>query len=203
MPPLVRGDRDRLRQIVVNLVGNAIKFTERGEVELDVWREGSSERRSRPALRRPRYGDRHPDREAESHFRGIRAGRCLDDAPLRRQRPGTRHRLPPGGTHARAPLGRERGCGRGSTFHFTVKLAVASEEAGGQEPMRPAMIQGTRVLVVDDNAANRQILEEILRSWAMEPVCVSRRRGGSAALREARRRGRPTASSSPTRKCPA
>ena len=72
---------------------------------------------------------------------------------------------------------------RGSTFHFTVKLALAGEEAGGQEPPTPAMIQGTRVLVVDDNSANRQILEEILRSWAMEAASVP---GGEEALRALR-----------------
>ena len=80
---------------------------------------------------------------------------------------------------------------RGSTFHFTVRLALASEEAGTQEPVRPAIVQGTRVLVVDDNAENRQILEEILKSWAMEPASAA---GGAEALqvlRDARRAGTP------------
>ena len=71
----------------------------------------------------------------------------------------------------------------GSTFHFTVKFEVAEGEVGGQAPVRPAVMQGTRVLVVDDNAANRQILEEVLRSWAMVPVGVP---GGEEALKALR-----------------
>ena len=84
---------------------------------------------------------------------------------------------------------------RGSTFHFTVRLALASEEAGGQEPVRPAIIQGTRVLVVDDNADKpadpRRNLEELGDG-------AGQRAGGEealAALRDARRPGRPIASS--------
>src|SRR5208282_4977971 len=80
---------------------------------------------------------------------------------------------------------------RGSTFHFTVKLAPASEEAGVHAHVRPVMIQGTRVLVVDDSAENRQILEEILKSWAMEPASASGGEEALQTLRAARRAGTP------------
>jgi CheY-like chemotaxis protein/HPt (histidine-containing phosphotransfer) domain-containing protein len=80
---------------------------------------------------------------------------------------------------------------RGSTFHFTVKLGLASEEAVAQESPRPPMIQGTRVLVVDDNSANRLILEEILKSWAMEPASAPGGEEALRALRDARRQAAP------------
>ena len=83
----------------------------------------------------------------------------------------------------------------GSTFHFTVKFEVAEGEVGGQAPVRPAVMQGTRVLVVDDNAANRQILEEVLRSWAMVPVGVPGGEEALKALRDAQRAGARTNSS--------
>jgi CheY-like chemotaxis protein len=79
----------------------------------------------------------------------------------------------------------------GSIFHFTVKLGAAGEEAAARQSMRPAFIQGMPVLVVDDNAENRQILEEILRSWAMDPASVCGGEEALKALGEARRAGNP------------
>ncbi|MGA2259094.1 MAG: response regulator, partial [Thermoguttaceae bacterium] len=154
VPPLVCGDRDRIRQIVVNLVGNAIKFTERGEVELDVWREGMS------------------DSEVDLHFAVRDTGIGI---PIDKQESifGVFEQ-------ADASMTRRFGGSGLGLFHFTVKLALGSEETDGHESVRPAIIEGTRVLVVDDNAENRRILEEILRSWAMEPASVP---GGEEALK--------------------
>src|SRR5690606_29712959 len=57
--------------------------------------------------------------------------------------------------------------GRGSRFHFTISLGLAKEEDAEGAPREPACLQGLPVLVVDDNATNRRILEEILRAWGM------------------------------------
>ncbi len=209
VPLLVCGDRGRLRQIVVNLVGNAIKFTERGEVDLDVWREGPS---GGEAADGEAADGEAADGEVELHFavRDTGIGIPVEkqkaifgvfeqaDASMTRRFGGSGLGLAIAARLVDLMRGRlwvESEVQRGSTFHFTVKLALAGEEAGGQEPPTPAMIQGTRVLVVDDNSANRQILEEILRSWAMEAVSVP---GGEEALRALRAcamRGSPIASS--------
>ena len=82
--------------------------------------------------------------------------------------------------------------GEGSTFHFTARLGIGASR--GARPPRPASrpnLQGLPVLVVDDNATNRRILEEMLTKWRMKPTAVA---GGAAGARgdEARgRRGRP------------
>src|SRR5262249_48370342 len=67
---------------------------------------------------------------------------------------------------------------RGSTFHFTIRLGLPTE-AVKRPVLLPPKLAGRRVLVIDDNATNRQILEGLLKSWHMEPVLTD---GGAAAL---------------------
>jgi CheY-like chemotaxis protein/HPt (histidine-containing phosphotransfer) domain-containing protein len=76
--------------------------------------------------------------------------------------------------------------GRGSTFHFTAELGVDPARAGAARPAEPATLHDLPVLVVDDNATTRGILEEMLRSWRMRPVAAA---GGRAALAEMERAG--------------
>jgi len=190
VPTLVSADRDRLRQIVVNLVGNAIKFTERGEVELDVWREGTtgSEIDLHFAVRDTGIGI--PVEKQEAIFGVFEQA----DASMTRRFGGSGLGLAIASRLAALMQGRlwvESKVQHGSTFHFTARLVLASEEAEEQQPPRLPLAQGTRVLVVDDNAENRQILEEILWGWAMEPVSVPGGEEALAALRDARRAGVP------------
>src|SRR5207247_367847 len=63
----------------------------------------------------------------------------------------------------------ESALGRGSTFHFTVRFGLADSVAG-PAPAPTVRLDGLAVLVVDDNATNRRILEEVLRNWRMRPT---------------------------------
>ena len=81
----------------------------------------------------------------------------------------------------------ESEAGRGSTFHFTARFGVAQTARRRPPPAEAARLRGLRVLVVDDNATNRRILEEILTNWGMRPAAVD---GGPAAL-DALAPGRP------------
>jgi CheY-like chemotaxis protein len=81
--------------------------------------------------------------------------------------------------------------GRGSTFHFTARFQLAVEEPGDKRHVFPAAVHDMRVLVIDDNGVNRLILEEILKSWAMQPASAAGGREALEALREAQRAGNP------------
>ena len=177
VPDQLIGDPARLRQVLVNLVGNAIKFTERGEVVVDVEAE-------------PRSGD-----DVVLHFRvtdtgigvppdkreAIFAPFTQADGSLTRLYGGTGLGLSISSQLVSLMGGRiwvESEVGRGSTFHFTAHL-VLSREVQAAEPASPESLRDVRVLVVDDNAVNRRILEEILTQWRMKPTLAD---GGEAAL---------------------
>jgi PAS domain S-box-containing protein len=190
VPTFLCGDAARLRQIVVNLVGNAIKFTEGGEVVLEVWPEAAN------------------DSEVELHFAirdtgiGVPAGKQkvifeifeqADSSPTRRFG-GTGLGLAISSRLVDVMGGRiwvDSEVGRGSTFHFTARFRLAEEAPGEKRHACPVAVHDTPVLVIDDNGTNRLILEEILKSWAMRPKCVAGGREALQALREAHRAGSP------------
>ena len=171
VPAALLGDPIRIRQIVVNLVGNAIKFTEEGEVVVEVVRE-------------PSEGD---DIALHVSVRDTGIGIPLDrqqkifesfaqaDSSTTRQFGGTGLGLTISSQLVQMMGGRiwvESEAGKGSTFQFTARLGVSNEPVETVAPAALDRLNGLKVLAVDDNATNRLILGEMLRNWHMEPTLV-------------------------------
>jgi two-component system, sensor histidine kinase and response regulator len=190
VPDAVVGDPGRLRQVLLNLVSNAIKFTEQGEVLVDVVPARLS-------------GD-----EAALKFTvsdtgiGIPADKQWEifgpfmqvDASITRRYGGSGLGLAIASQLVELMGGRiwiESEVGRGSRFHFVAHLGVQHGMAAHPVPPESADLRDLRVLVVDDNATNRRILEEMLTSWRMKPVSVDGARAALAALRDAVSAGDP------------
>jgi len=187
IPARLSGDPGRLRQIVLNLVGNAIKFTERGEVVLYVDLESSDAQ------------------GVELHFRVVDTGIGISpekqallfqafaqaDTSITRKFGGTGLGLAICARLVGLMEGRvwlESTEAVGSTFHFTVRFGIAS-----LPPPEPAMVdlQQVRILIVDDNLTNRQILTEYAEGWSMRPLAVENSQAALDALRLAYSAGAP------------
>ncbi len=177
-PDFLVGDAGRLRQVIVNLVGNAIKFTEHGEVVLDVAEES---RATGQVVLHFRVRDSGIGIPAAMHQRIFDAFAQADGSTTRRYG-GTGLGLTISAKLVKMMGGRiwlESEEGRGSTFHFTVTLGLSSHPGASRSGARPEALANLRVLVVDDNATNRTILEEMLGRWRMCPEAVD---GGRPAL---------------------
>jgi PAS domain S-box-containing protein len=200
VPEALIGDPGRLRQVVINLVGNAIKFTEHGEVLVTV-------RMMKDECGRMNGGGwderslNHPSAFIVLHFEvcdtgigiapekqeAIFAPFVQGDGSTTRKYGGTGLGLAISSRLVELMGGRiwlESALGRGSVFHFTAQFALSSDPADLARTPQPADLQDLRVLVVDDNDTNRRILEEILGSWRMQPTAVA---SGPAALAELQR----------------
>ena len=184
VPHRLVGDAGRLRQVLLNILGNAVKFTTAGEV-----------------VARVRLGETHADHSVTLQFAitdtgiGIPADKleAIFEAFTQADSSTTRRY---GGTGLGLAIARrlvelmggrievDSVLGRGSTFHFTAAFdqPIAAARAVAREPRA---LEGLRVLVVDDNATNRRIIEEMLTSWRMKPTAVSDATIALTTLREA------------------
>jgi len=198
VPGRVRGDPFRLRQVLSNLVGNALKFTERGEVLVEVTRDAPGGARTTT------------DRDAGTcllHFSVRDTGIGIDlnhprnlfepfvqaDSSTTRRYGGTglglaicrqlTHKM--GGE-----IGVDSAPGAGSNFWFTVRLQV---DPRGQATSLVVQdrLRGARVLVVDDNATNRTIVQEMIVSWAMHCDTAADAPQALVMLHDSARRGHP------------
>ncbi|MBV9770642.1 MAG: response regulator, partial [Bryobacterales bacterium] len=207
VPEYVIGDAARIRQIVVNLVGNAIKFTEHGQVEVELALETGNQEtgdRNKP----PNQDEPRKPAEVPLHFVVRDTGIGIPpekqelifeafsqaDASTTRKFGGTGLGLSISARLAEAMGGKlwvESEAGKGSSFHFTVNLGVASEAAEPETEDLP--LTDIPVLVVDDNLTNRRILTEMFWMWHMRPVAAASAQEALAHLRRAAQHGDPFA----------
>jgi len=189
VPCSLIGDPNRLHQILVNLISNAIKFTDKGSVTLQVTNDGALAEAGALhfAVTDTGIGITH-DRLSAIFERFTQA-----DKSITRRYGGTGLGLTISKQLAELMQGRiwaESMLGRGSTFHCLVRLEIAS---GEKTPCLPRGIdlQGLRALAVDDHPINRTILVETLSSWNSQATAVGDGEQALAALRDAAGSSRP------------
>jgi CheY-like chemotaxis protein len=189
VPDALVGDPGRLRQVLINLVGNAVKFTEQGEVIVDVGLDGIDGRQARVRFAVSDTGIGIPEDKQWQIFGAF----VQADASTTRRYGGTGLGLSIATQLVELMGGRiwiESQVGRGSRFNFIAHLGVGDAAATAAAPDL-AGLHGLPVLIVDDNATNRRILEEMLLSWRMQPVAADGAQAGLAALRQAIEDGAP------------
>ena len=177
LPDRVFGDPIRLRQIVINLVGNAIKFTDKGEVMLYVERQSQSESTLDLHFFVSDTGIGIPEEKLQTIFEAFEQV----DSSTTRKYGGTGLGLSISAALVKLMGGTmwvESKVRQGSKFHFTVVLEVKKSES---EPLTKEVYKlvDLPILVVDDNASNRRILREILTNWHMKPTLAN---SGAEAL---------------------
>ncbi len=172
VPEALVGDPSRLRQVIVNLVGNAIKFTEQGGISLGVNTESAG---PGEVVLHFAVSDTGIGIAAEKQDLIFEAFRQADGSTTRKFG-GTGLGLAISAQLVGMMGGRlwvESEVGKGSTFHFTACFGT-SDQPPRQSPLgAPGKLRGMPVLVVDDNPVNRRILEEMLLRWEMKPTVVA------------------------------
>jgi two-component system sensor histidine kinase/response regulator len=189
LPHLVMGDAGRIRQILLNLAGNAIKFTANGEVSLEIKVLETGEKGTHVRCEVRDTGIGIPEDRLQSLF-----------APFTQVDSSTTRRF--GGTGLGLSIvrslvelmggetGVESVAGAGSLFWFTAHFAPVMDSLPPRHPA-PASIKGQRVLVVDDNATNRKVLMGQLLLCGVDPVSAASADEALALMRQASAAGRP------------
>jgi two-component system sensor histidine kinase/response regulator len=192
VPEVMRGDSNRLRQVVVNLVGNAVKFTDKGEVQLKVQVEAED------------------GEDRILHFVVVDTGigipaekqRIIFDAFSQADSSTTRKY---GGTGLGLTISKrlvekmggklwvESEVGRGAEFHFTARLGTSEKTIKVGVTAPPEILRNVKVLLVDDNRTNRRILEGMLKQWEMNATSVEDGEKALAQLSAAQESGDPYA----------
>jgi two-component system sensor histidine kinase/response regulator len=186
----VIGDPGRLRQILLNLINNAIKFTERGEISVDVRKEFQSGHEIILHVTVSDTGIGIPEAKQKMIFDAF----AQVDSSTSRRFGGTGLGLTISSQLVELMKGRiwvKSEVGRGSHFHFTVKLGVAREIEKKATLARLIDLAGVHVMVVDDNVTNRKILAKMLSQWKMDAAEADNGRDALEKVREAKSAGKP------------
>ena len=192
VPDALLGDPARLRQILVNLMGNAIKFTTSGEVvvQVVVASEGPGDVTLDVSVTDTGVGI-PPEKQ-----RAIFTAFTQADSSTTRTYGGTGLGLTISSRLVEVLGGRlsvESEVGRGSTFRFNARFALQTSPPVRAPAIDMEMLRDLRVLVVDDNATNRRILHDVLVGWHMKPVLTEGGRAALDVLEEAKHRRQPFA----------
>jgi two-component system, sensor histidine kinase and response regulator len=192
VPDGLQGDPTRLRQIVVNLVGNAIKFTAAGEVivQVEVQEETEAEATLHFSVRDTGVGI--PKEKQQTIFEAFTQA----DSSMTRHYGGTGLGLAISSRLVKLMGGRiwvESETGRGSTFHFTVRFQMQKLSSRKYEPIGVEKLRELSVLIVDDNSTNRRILQEIVLGWQMKPTLSESGPEALTVLERAATKGTPFA----------
>jgi PAS domain S-box-containing protein len=183
------GDPTRLRQVILNLVDNAIKFTEQGEVRLECRVASEDDKHTWLHCSITDTGVGIPQEQQQSIFGAFTQA----DSSMTRKYGGTGLGLTISARLVQMMGGRiwlESESGKGSTFHFTVRLGKAAATRSKPVPCE-VDLHDMKALIVDDNGTNRRILHETLTHWRMLPTEVASGAGALALLANAQQSGYP------------
>jgi signal transduction histidine kinase/DNA-binding response OmpR family regulator len=190
VPAYVKGDPGRLRQILVNLSGNAVKFTSAGEVVIRCELDRTDAQTTELHFTVSDTGIGIPEKMIEKVFESF----SQVDGSSTRMYEGTGLGL----TITRrfvelmgGSIWAESRIHQGSTFHFTVPFGSSLKKDLLLWDVEPKKILGKRVLIVDDNATNRMVLQEIVSQFGLANTAVSDGQNAMNALIEASEQGRP------------
>jgi PAS domain S-box-containing protein len=185
LPIYLRGDPTRVRQVLFNLVGNAIKFTEHGEVVVAVEEQWRNDEHVCLHFSVKDTGIGIPRERLQQIFESF----TQVDSSISRRYGGTGLGLTISAQLLRLMNGKiwvQSKQGAGSTFHFTLQLKISKRP--DSIDLEPTQLQGKTALIVDDNATNRRILEEMLRHWGMKPTLSDAADGALRELEDAAQR---------------
>ena len=193
VPETLLCDPGRIRQVLINLVGNAIKFTERGEITVEVSSK-HSDSPANPAAVHFAVRDTGIGVPREKQARIFEAFSQADGSMTRKY----------GGTGLGLTICKrlvelmdgqiwlESEPSAGSTFHFAVRMATVAGVQPAATAAEPERLKNMTVLVVDDNLTDRRVLAGILTGWGMRPTLVEGGRAGLEALQRAKENGGPS-----------
>jgi signal transduction histidine kinase/CheY-like chemotaxis protein len=186
VPEVAAGDAGRLRQVLMNLIGNAIKFTERGHVLVQIEVQSTTADHVVLHYSVSDSGIGIPREKQQEVFQAFKQA----DGSTTRRFGGTGLGLSISSTLVELMGGRiwvQSEPLEGSVFHFTARLGVS----GALQAATSVDLADIPVLVVDDNAVNRRVLHELLLRWRMLPTAAASGAAALEALHEAASRGRP------------
>ncbi|MEC4675032.1 MAG: response regulator, partial [Nitrospirota bacterium] len=189
VPHTLKGDPGRIRQILINLVGNAIKFTEQGEVLVRVRKVQDEGDCVRLRFEVTDTGIGIPLEQQTRLFQSFTQA----DSSTTRKYGGTGLGLAISKQLVKmmgGEIGLESQPGQGTTFSFTVSLQSQATTVDSPDAAR-ANLRGLRVLIVDDNATNRKILEHYIKAWNMVGTSVPDGYAAMKALRHSVEQGQP------------
>ena len=190
LPDALIGDPTRLRQIIMNLGSNAIKFTHEGEIIVRVEVESETEQEIVIHCSVSDTGIGIPLDKQEVIFGLFNQA----DGSTTRKYGGTGLGLTISRQLSEMMGGRiwvESEPGEGSTFHVTARFGVQTEPITKPAPSESVDLRDLPVLIVDDNATNRRVLEEMLTNWHMKPIVVDRGQAALSTMKQAANAGNP------------